>query len=236
MSQPQDSPPAPHGPARPEGAGGSQPPPRRPTRRPLVVWLWPVVLVGALLVSCLVASLLTQGIPDVLFRTSVTYAPEQGPPNPALLDSRPERIVERYLADYISLAGTYPCVQDPSQYDEQQDPVLAGQPCPVTRPVASYVVTSVTIRTHGLLGYTDAFVAILVTYTSGQQWASALYLGPDKDVGLVLINLHYDCWSSAATLDMFGNLVPDIPPGASYSSPDGLTSYCKDYSGHVIRG
>ncbi len=160
-------------------------------------------VVAAVLVSCLVAVLLvpvrTRGIPDAFFRTSITYTPEQGPPNPALLDSRPEQIVQRYLADYIGLAGTYPCLQDLSSvYDDLQDPVLHGQPCPVTRPVASFRVTAVTIRSHGLAERPEATVSVIVTYTDGRQWTGTIGMFPDRYLNLVLIYLHLDCWDAGS--------------------------------------
>jgi hypothetical protein len=192
--------------------------------------------VAVLLVCCVLPTLLIQGIPDPLFLPSITYTPQQGPPNPALLASRPERLVQRYVADYIGLAGTYPCVPNPTSpyYDEDRDPVLVGQPCRITRPVASYAVISVTIRTHGLEGRPEAIVALVVRYTSGRQWTSAISMYPDRYVSVPLLYFHLDCWSSLGTLQMFGYLVPEIPAGAGYSSPDGLVTYCKDYTGHIV--
>lgn len=232
MSHRPDASPAPNS-GEGRGAAGGGSPPRRSARRPL--WVWLAVLASLVVISCLLVSLLTQGLPNAFLDTSVTYAPQQGPPNPALLDSRPETIVQRYLADYISLAGTYPCLQDlSSQYDELDDPVLGGQPCPVTRPVVSYAVTSVRVWTHGLFGYPEATVSFVITYTAGQQWVNELSILPDRYLNLVVVYLHLDCWSTFATLQMFDHLVPDIPTGATYSSPDGVTRYCKDHAGRII--
>jgi hypothetical protein len=213
------------------------------TRRP--PWVSTTAVVSILLISCLLATLLlyviplvtalAQGVPDPEFRTSVTYTPQQGPPSPVLLDSRPERIVQRYLADYVSLAGTYPCAQDVSQYDILHDPVLNGQPCPVSRPIASYSVTSVTIQTQGFTNGSVASVRYLVTYADGSQRAYGMVLAPDRSQVLWPLETHLDCWSSLTTLEVFGDLVPDIPPGAAYSSRDGLTTYCKDHAGHIIQ-
>jgi hypothetical protein len=99
--------------------------------------------------------------------------------------------------------------------------------------VISYTVTSVTIHARAL-AYPKATVSFVVTYTSGQQWASALGLIPYKDVDDLVGYLHLDCWGSEETLDMFAQVVPDIPLGAEYSSPDRVMSYCKDHAGHII--
>jgi hypothetical protein len=190
--------------------------------------------VALLLVCCVLVPVLTQGIPDQLFRTSITYSPQQGPPNPVLLDSRPEHIALRYVADYLRLAGTYPCFQDLSQYFEDLDPVLAGQPCRISRPVASYAVTSVTIRTRGLLGGLPvAQVILVVHYTDGRQWTDTYFgMDPDRHVTLPFIDFHLDCWFTFGTLQMFGRLVPDVPPGAEYG-PRGGPYLCKDHAGHI---
>jgi hypothetical protein len=191
-----------------------------------------VGVVVLLLISCV----LTQGIPDQLFRTSLTYTPQQGPPNPALLDSRPERVALRYVADYLKLAGTFPCVQDLSQYLKHRDPVLAGQPCHISRPVASYAATSVTIRTTGLFGGPpEAVVILVVHYTDGEQWTDTYFgMRPDHYGTLPFIfYFHLDCWASYDTLQMFGRLVPDIPPGASYE-PRGGPYLCKNHAGHTV--
>jgi hypothetical protein len=191
--------------------------------------------VALLLICCVLPAVLTQGLPDPLFRTSITYTPQQGPTNPLLLDSRPERIVLRYVADYLSVAGTYPCAQDLSQYAELDDPVLADQPCHIRQPVASYAVTSVTIRTRGVLGGApEAVVILVVHYTDDQQWTHSFGLYPDRYQNLLGIHVHLDCWFTFETLAMFGDLVADIPPGADYSQPNGLVHYCKDYAGRIV--
>ncbi len=219
-----------HAPQR-AGRPRSQSAPRR------LLWDWNVVVAGGIVValaSCGGAARPPADGLDPFSNTSVTYTPAQGPPSPTLLDSRPDYIVERYLADYIRLAGTYPCVQDLSQYAKSDDPVLRGQPCPVTRAVATYVVTSVTIQTHGLANLPVATVTVVLTYRDGQQWTTAVFLSPDRYQQDVFTYRHLDCWSSADTLELFGRLVSDIPNGAAFSSPDGVTIQCRDYAGHIL--
>jgi hypothetical protein len=193
-----------------------------------------------ILLSCLGATLWLRaaltGVPDVFFHPSIAYTPAQGPTNPALLDSRPEAIIQRYLADYLRLAGTYPCVQNLTSqyYDGVDDQFLQSGSCPITRPVASYGITAVTIQAHGLLGRPEALVTIAVRYSSGQQWTGTIGMYPHQLQSLMFVWFHLDCWSSLGTLAMFGQLVPEIPAGAEYLSRDGLMSYCKDHAGHII--
>lgn len=166
------------------------------------------------------------GLPEPTFNRGITYTPEQGPPNPALLDSRPERIVERYLADYLLLErGTYPCTDDLSRYQGWSD--LIRVPCPISRPVARYASTTITIQPQGLLDAPDATVRFVITYQDGSQWASQMVLGPDRRDKVGFFYIHLDCWSSQEPLTMFGNLVPDIPPGAGYGPPGAGPILCQ---------
>jgi hypothetical protein len=199
------------------------------------------VLASVVILRCLVAALAlyahlfatasAQGALDPEIRRSTTYTPDQGPSSPFLLDSRPDVIMRRYLADYVRVAGTYPSIQDLTQYGNQADPVLLGEPCPVTRPVASYVVTSVTIVTHGFLSPPEAFVRFIITYADGNQWADDFGTGALHVGGPWPLVTHLDCWSGFDSL--YPDVVPDIPRGISYGEP-GEPYYCKDHSGHVI--
>ena len=178
------------------------------------------VVASALIMGCITAGSLgattaLTGLPDKFFNTSVTYTPRQGPPNPILLDSRPDIIIEAYLDDYIRLAGTYPCAQDLARFDSND----AGfpLPCPVHRPVASYVITSVTIEPQPLESEPLAIVRFVMTYQDGTRWASDLGMVPDKYPRFAFFFIHLDCWGSLETLEMFGRLVPEIPHGAEYS-------------------
>ncbi len=184
--------------------------------------LWvPVLIALSLILVCGYLLVPRPGVPDPFFQTSVTYTPAQGPASPVLLDSRPELVAQRYLADYLQLAHTYPCVADLTAYDDSIDPVLDGEACTVTRPVATDTVTAVTIQAHGLLSRPFALVHVLITYADGSQWASIIGLVPYSFQHQGLTYIHLDCWSSLGTLRMFGHLVPDVPPGADYSPHDG---------------
>lgn len=227
---------------QPDGEGGAQPPaplghPGRAARRRPGCWGWAIALVAIVLASCGlyaagVPTTLTS-VPDPLFEHSVSYTPDNGPPNPALLDSRPDTIVMRYLTDYLRLAGTYPCIQDLHQYIVTDDPVLNGHACPVNRPVARYAVTLVTIQPYGLFEVSYAQVQILVTYRDGTRFVSEIDLDPGSVQHVGIYFLHLDCWSSLDTLIMYPDLVPDIPIGAEYEPQEGQYR-CKDHTGHVI--
>lgn len=158
------------------------------------------------------------GLPDPFFNTSVTYTPSNGPPNPILLDTRPETVIAAYLDDYIRLAGTYPCAQDLSSFDSTR--AILSLPCPVHRPVASYVITSVMIVPQGLLEEPYADVRFTMRYQDGTHWASEIDLVPDDYSLFGYFFVHLDCWSSIETFQMFGRLVPDAPRGARYGPPD----------------
>ncbi|HEU5439563.1 MAG TPA: hypothetical protein VFU88_09760, partial [Ktedonobacterales bacterium] len=74
-------------------------------------------------------------------------------PSGDLLDSRPEQIVAQYLADYIAVAGTFPCAADLASYPFRDihvgDQFLLGHGCRVQRPVASATVLSVWVHHKG---------------------------------------------------------------------------------------
>lgn len=182
-----------------------------------------VQLVGLLAMCCAVMALvyglpLAQGVP--IGEQSVTYTPPQGPTSPILLDSRPEAIVRQYLTDYIRLAGTYPCAQDPASYHEVQEVSTGGfldtGHCAVKRPVASFTIPSVTIRAGGLLNRSRALVSVTVVYRDGNDWNTEIEMIPDEVQGPWPFATHLTCWESVGTLTMFGQLTPDISSGAEY--------------------
>src|SRR5256885_15136479 len=99
-----------------------------PARRknPLARWLIAGLVSLVLLVAlCSVPMTLgryemTHGIPNPwwgIFNGAYSYTPEQGPPSPELMVTRPETVIARYLSDYIDLAGASPCMEDPTHYD-----------------------------------------------------------------------------------------------------------------------
>jgi hypothetical protein len=95
--------------------------------------------------------------------------------------------------------------------------VISGEPCPVIRPVASYKITRVTIRDHGLFKVLDALVQITVTYVNSTHWDYDQVLRPEKyQNAWAVFWTHLDCWSFLGGLTLFGRLVPDIPAGAEY--------------------
>jgi hypothetical protein len=183
------------------------------------IWL---LVIAVVLVGCLGANLLIhtqyRDVPNLFGPHQITYTPAKGPASASLLATRPERIYQRYLDDYLHLAGTYPCLADlPLSFDNITDPVLQGKPCHVTRPVASLAITAVTIVERGLGQPQRALLQIQVTYTDGTKWAREAAMDPGEDhLAWGSYYTQLDCWSSFDTLQMFGRLVPDIPIGAQY--------------------
>ncbi len=202
-----------------------------------------VLAVAIVLASCiLLCGLLgiygryktTHDIPNPfwgVFNESFSYTPEQGPPGGGLLVSRPDVIVRQYLTDYIRVAHTYPCVQDLNQYESDQDPFLLGKPCTVTRPVASFAVTSVRVYVAGesLGRFPSADVNYVVTYADGRSWASSIVgMIPHRHDSYVFAYAHQDCWDSDGLLLLYPAIVPQVPPGAEYPvrEPNGnITSF-----------
>lgn len=170
----------------------------------------------------------THDIPNPFWGTftrEFTYTPEQGPPGGGLIVSRPDVIVGRYLADYIRVAGTYPCAQDPNRYVEDEDPVMKGQRCPITRPVATFAITATRVYGAGrtTMRFPIAEVRFGIAYADGHSWASSLFLGTRHYHDYFLSYTHQDCWRSIDILDFYPAIVSQAPPGAEYPTlaPDG---------------
>lgn len=163
-----------------------------------------------------------------VFNGTFTYTPEQGPPSPALLDSRPEATALAYIHDYITVAGTYPCAQDLGQYHALafggNDPVLHGTACTVQRPVADVTVTSIFVGRvgKGIGAYSPAArVTYQMTYGDGEQWTDTLELLPERYRSYGLFSyVHQDCWDNLDLLLFYPKIVPDVPPHVAYQSPD----------------
>lgn len=199
--------------------------PTRPTsRRPrwghLAVLLALLVAVGLALYG---AHETTHDLPNPfwgLFNRSFTYTPEQGPPAAGLVDTRPDVIVQQYLTDYLRVAGTYPCAQDPSTYDDFEDPITHGQPCPVHRPVVGFVVTSVYVGILPTidLGAPGAEVHIQVSYADGERLVSTITLTPHRYQNYLLAYVHQDCWDLPL---FYPEAVPQAPRGVWYVTAGG---------------
>ena len=163
----------------------------------------------------------THDIPNPFWGTftqQFTYTPEQGPPGGGLLVSRPDAIVGRYLADYIRVAGTYPCADDLDDYQDDNDRFLLGHPCGVARPVASFAIASVRVYVYGttLIREPQAEVRYAVTYADGRTHAYAMILGAWHHDGYWLAFTNQDCWSAIALLDLYPDIVSQVPSGAEY--------------------
>jgi hypothetical protein len=158
-----------------------------------------------------------------VFGKVVTYTPEQGPPSPDLVVTRPEAVVLQYISDYQKLAGTYPCAQDLANYSEEMDPVLYWRPCPIHRSVRSVVVRLVQIgasqTSHLGLGpfqIAEANVHVEITYADGLQHAMTLTVEPEHRQTYWLTYLHMDCWRSLGILSIYPQRIAQVPHGASY--------------------
>jgi hypothetical protein len=162
----------------------------------------------------------THDIPNpfwATFNRTFTYTPEQGPPSRDLFATRPDIVVRQYLADYLRLAGTYPCVQNLDGYNVDYDPFLDGKPCTVVRPVASVAITSVTVAPPGCdCGPAMAEVHFRVLYTDGQSYLSFMTLVPIESDPYWLTETHMDCWMSNDFFRLYSDIVSQAPPGVRY--------------------
>lgn len=161
-----------------------------------------------------------------LFSKSFSYTPGQGPPSPLLLDTRPDDLTRRYIADYIQAAGTYPCAQDPAAYRFDQDPFLRdGVPCAVHLPVAAVEVESVYVGIAGPdFGGPRAFVRYQVFYQDGRRWADTFQMAPDSHQQYFLGYIHLTCWFLP---ELYPRVVPAIPHGVAYVPLDGGPDKCQ---------
>jgi hypothetical protein len=206
----------------------TQPIPRRASRSSRSVAVVSATLVGLLVLACgLLAAYggyrSSHTFPHPfwgLFNRSFTYTPAQGPPAAGLVDTRPDVLVLQYLSDYLRVAGTYPCAQDPSTYDEFEDPTVHGQPCPYHRPVAAFTVTSVYvgILTTMDLGEPGAVVRYQVSYADGERLVSTLTLTPHRYQNYFLAYIHQDCWDLPT---FYPDVVPHVPRGVWYVTAGG---------------
>ncbi len=160
-----------------------------------------------------------------------SYVPEQGPPSPVLLDTRPETVVEQYIADYVRVAGTYPCVasltavSDPgdfASYEINTDPILRPTgTCTVHRPVASMRMTAVFVGVLGVdTGVNGAIVNFSLTYATGEHWSNRLILRPYRMTRYYLAFIHQDCWDISGAIWLYYRFYPQPitrrPKGLAY--------------------
>jgi len=183
----------------------------------------------------------THDIPNpfwTFFNGTLTYTPEQGPPA-GLFRSRPDEITRQALTDYIRVAGTFPCAEDLDTYDLYNDPFLLRKqnPCTVTRPVASFAITSVTMVRGGSEHGTFFDVHFRVVYADGQSHDFSIFMIPHQHDTYWLTMSNMDCWDGALS-DLYPDIVPQVPPGVAYygAGPNGgeVTFRCHASTGADI--
>jgi hypothetical protein len=171
------------------------------------------------------------------FSKAFRYTPEQGPPSPVFFDTRPEAAVEAYVADYLRVAGTFPCAADLhsiadsdqfAYFTANDDPVLTGTGhCAVHRPVARVEVPAVYVgKIFSDEGGLGAQVDVRVTYADGERWAGQIGLDPQdgqayaglfgRYYGAVI---HETCWLNEDWSPFYPNVVARVPHGIAYYPP-----------------
>lgn len=143
-----------------------------------------------------------------LIGRTFSYTPQQEPPSPALLDSRPEAVVLQFIADYRSVAETFRCAQDLASYvlsGENTDPILSdqdqqppappyGRRCAVHRPVSAVMARSALV---GLVGHFQQFEAVVhleVAYADGARYVTTIAVFPNRYQEYWDTHIHLDCW------------------------------------------
>ncbi len=230
-------------------------PTRRGARRGCMIRL-AVTVAGVLLLCSLVSVWLvpygrhqsTHDIPNPFwsaFNKAYTYSPDQGPPNPDLLDSRPEAVVLQFIADYRKVAGTYPCAQNLAHYDPYSyvDPVLFSQnelepapakpPCAVHRPVAAVIASSVHVGRAFSPGVIPPFsgeqaeVSIEIRYTDGTQYETTMIVTPKRYQMYWFAYIHLDCWDFIGLDAFYQNTRMPFPKNALYGYDDQGNPLCQ---------
>lgn len=182
---------------------------------------------------------LTHDIPNpfwALFNPQYAYTPSVAPPNRALYATPPDEVVQQFIADYITVAGTYPCVVNPAQFDfdntDVRDPVLNGQPCSIHRPVAGVAIDSVVSsnQTAGpLAGTPQAVVQYTVRYADGETITKSFTLWPMSYLPFFRAWLYQTCWREATIAGFYTTYPKLAPKGVDYFdfSPGGSGQTCK---------
>ncbi len=184
-----------------------------------------------------------------LFNGGYTYTPQQGPPGPGLLNSRPEDTLLQYFHDYTMVYGTIPCAQptssDATDILEQVRVPSIGQTvqCANTRKVQSIQIQKIHIYHHGGTGagyvlFADIYFTI--TYQDDTHWQGVYWLVPNfsKSQSYYFTYIHLDCWTGYSNyLDLYGiyfeehNLKRPTTKGMEYTNYNSTNS---DYSKDVI--
>lgn len=211
-------------------------------------WLWPSFAIVLLLV--LVAALvphagyeLTHDLPNPywgIFPVSYSYTPEQGPPGAGLMETRPDEISLQFIQDYISVAGTFPCVTSLASYSDESDagdPVLdgSGKPCEVQRPVHEVRITLVQVDAafKSLRSIPEATVHYRITYTDGEQLAGSFLLIPDlnRSQPYYLTYIHANCWFlGQASFEFYPDTGREPPRGLDYFTAHLAARHCAGFA------
>ena len=150
------------------------------------------------------------------FNGGYTYTPQQVPPGPGLLNSRPEDILLQYFHDYNMVYGTIPCAQPiSSDAEDIMDQVRVpniGQTmqCANTRKVQSIQIQKIHVYFVGGIAANYDFVAdvyFVITYQDGTQWQGDYPLAPDFSWSQIYYRtyIHLDCWTGYSNyLDLYG--------------------------------
>ncbi len=187
------------------------------------------VLVAVSVLGVHVGYELTHDLPNPywgIFNRGYSYTPEQGPPSPVLLDTRPDVIALQFLHDYLAVAGTYPCVEHLAGYNEDEgyDPVIDGQPCGVHRQVREMRVTRVN-ASSAVLGVLRVVVHYQVDYDDGAHLFGTFHMsagtGIEHSKAYYLAWIHANCWKLAPLIGFYSNRSVTPPLGAEYSGAGG---------------
>ncbi len=186
---------------------------------------------------------LTHDLPNPywgIFPMSYSYTPEQGPPGAGLMETRPDEISLQFIRDYISVAGTFPCVASLASYSDDSDagdPVLdeSGKPCEVHRPVHEVRITLVYVVAafESLRSIPEATVYFHITYTDGEQLTSSFLLIPDmnRSYGYYLTYIHANCWFLwKASFNFYADAGREPPRGLIYSRRHEAGSRCAGFA------
>lgn len=186
---------------------------------------------------------LTHDLPNPYWGTfwlSYSYTPQQGPPGPSLVETRPDDIALQFIRDYVNVAGTFPCVTPLASYREDSDagdPVLdeSGKPCDVHRPIREIHITLVYVRAafQALRSTPEATVQYRITYMDGEQLSSAFLMIPDthRSHPYYLTYIRANCWFlSKASLNFYTHAGREPPRGLQYFTFTDSKRHCAGFA------